>query len=40
MPGTSWDLLLLGGASSTGKSRVAAQPADETKGFVVDFDEW
>ncbi|MFB7530670.1 AAA family ATPase [Streptomyces sp. NPDC056178] len=39
MTGTSWDILLIGGASGVGKSRVAAQLADEAKGFVVEFDD-
>lgn len=37
--GTPWDILLIGGASGVGKSRVAAQLADESKGFVVEFDD-
>ncbi|WP_189545670.1 AAA family ATPase [Streptomyces gelaticus] len=39
---TSWDILLIGGASGVGKSRAAAQLAgesDESKGFVVEFDD-
>ncbi|WP_327273862.1 hypothetical protein OG609_18670 [Streptomyces sp. NBC_01224] len=39
MTGTSWDILLLGGASGVGKSRVAAQLAAEAKGFMVEFDD-
>ncbi|MFE5089916.1 AAA family ATPase [Streptomyces sp. NPDC056638] len=39
MTGTSWDILLLGGASGVGKSRVAAQLAAAAKGFVVEFDD-
>ncbi|MER5360624.1 hypothetical protein [Streptomyces sp. NPDC002785] len=39
MTGASWDILLIGGASGIGKSRVAAQLADEAKGFVVEFDD-
>ncbi|MFI5749984.1 AAA family ATPase [Streptomyces sp. NPDC051644] len=39
MTGTTWDILLLGGASGVGKSRVAAQLADEAEAFVVEFDD-
>ncbi|MFF9511175.1 hypothetical protein ACF1BU_31895 [Streptomyces sp. NPDC014724] len=39
MTGTSWDILLIGGASGIGKSRLAAQLADEAEGFVVEFDD-
>lgn len=39
MTGTSWDILLIGGASGVGKSRVAAQLAAEAGGFVVEFDD-
>ncbi|MEU6014949.1 hypothetical protein ABZ826_13130 [Streptomyces sp. NPDC047515] len=39
MTGTSWDILLIGGASGVGKSRLAAQLADEAEGFVVEFDD-
>ncbi|MFB7668502.1 AAA family ATPase [Kitasatospora sp. NPDC056138] len=36
---TQWDVLLLGGASGVGKSRVAAQLAQESGAFVVEFDD-
>ncbi|MCX4846356.1 AAA family ATPase [Streptomyces sp. NBC_00893] len=42
MTATSWDILLIGGASGVGKSRAAAQLAGEpsgSKGFVVEFDD-
>ncbi|MFJ7252157.1 hypothetical protein ACIQWV_06140 [Streptomyces sp. NPDC098085] len=39
MTGTSWDILLLGGASGVGKSRVALQLAADAQGFVVEFDD-
>ncbi|MFJ9677806.1 hypothetical protein ACIRP2_07095 [Streptomyces sp. NPDC101194] len=39
MTGTSWDILLIGGASGVGKSRVAAQLATGAAGFVVEFDD-
>ncbi|MEU7669856.1 AAA family ATPase [Streptomyces huasconensis] len=35
----SWDVLLVGGASGVGKSRAAAQLAEEAKAFVVEFDD-
>ncbi|WP_070321161.1 AAA family ATPase [Streptomyces alboniger] len=34
-----WDILLIGGASGIGKSRVAAQLAEESAAFVVEFDD-
>ncbi|MFF8917684.1 hypothetical protein ACF08M_31355 [Streptomyces sp. NPDC015032] len=39
MTGTSWDILLIGGASGVGKSRVALQLAADMQGFVVEFDD-
>ncbi|MER6101813.1 hypothetical protein ABT115_05560 [Streptomyces sp. NPDC001832] len=39
MAGASWDILRLGGASGVGKSRIAAQLADEARGFMVEFDD-
>ncbi|MFD4946153.1 hypothetical protein ACFVYE_29175 [Streptomyces sp. NPDC058239] len=39
MTGTSWDILLIGGASGIGKSRVAVQLAAEAEGFMVEFDD-
>ncbi|MGW2178103.1 AAA family ATPase [Streptomyces sp. NPDC001732] len=39
MAGTSWDIVLIGGASGIGKSRLAAQLADERHAFVVEFDD-
>ncbi|MFF9567689.1 AAA family ATPase [Streptomyces sp. NPDC014685] len=39
MAGTSWDIVLIGGASGIGKSRLAAQLADEHRAFVVEFDD-
>lgn len=42
MTATSWDILLIGGASGVGKSRAAAQlaaQAGESEGFVVEFDD-
>ncbi|MES9509659.1 AAA family ATPase [Streptomyces sp. NPDC000609] len=42
MTATSWDILLIGGASGIGKSRAAAQlagGADESRAFVVEFDD-
>ncbi|MFI9629146.1 AAA family ATPase [Streptomyces sp. NPDC052042] len=39
MTGTSWDILLIGGASGIGKSRLAARLAVEHAAFVVEFDD-
>ncbi|MFJ2878114.1 hypothetical protein ACIPJN_12395 [Streptomyces sp. NPDC086796] len=42
MTATSWDILLIGGASGIGKSRAAAQlagGANESRAFVVEFDD-
>ncbi|MFF3731332.1 hypothetical protein ACFYXM_13685 [Streptomyces sp. NPDC002476] len=39
MTGTSWDILLVGGASGIGKSRLAARLAAERAAFVVEFDD-
>ncbi|MEU0837586.1 hypothetical protein ACNPQM_41990 [Streptomyces sp. NPDC056231] len=39
MTGTTWDILLLGGASGIGKSRAAARLAAGTDGFIVEFDD-
>ncbi|MGK4578810.1 AAA family ATPase [Kitasatospora sp. HPMI-4] len=39
MSNTQWDVLLLGGASGVGKSRVAAQLARESGAFIVEFDD-
>ena len=39
MTGTSWDIVLIGGASGIGKSRLAAQLAAERAAFVVEFDD-
>ncbi|MFE6492563.1 hypothetical protein [Streptomyces sp. NPDC057748] len=42
MTATTWDILLIGGASGVGKSRVAAQLAGgsrESNGFLVEFDD-
>ncbi|ARZ72406.1 hypothetical protein M1P56_16040 [Streptomyces sp. HU2014] len=36
---SSWDVLLLGGASGVGKSRAAAQLARSRGAFVVEFDD-
>ncbi|MFF9350788.1 hypothetical protein [Streptomyces sp. NPDC014734] len=39
MAGTSWDIVLIGGASGIGKSRLAAQLAAARNAFVVEFDD-